>query len=131
MKKFHFVRSLVVHGNRQAVFEFFSQLENLARLTPPRFALQVLTSPTLKLHQGLRIDYERGQISIHGRPSGLDVSGTQLFGARVRPTFSRSFSIPGTIDVSRIEATLKQGVLKVKLPKMEQAKPRQIPVKVS
>jgi HSP20 family molecular chaperone IbpA len=79
--------------------------------------------------EGLRIDYERGQISIEGRPMAQPHGGQQLFGQRARPVFVRSFSIPGTIDVGRIEATLKNGVLEVKLPKQEQAKPRQIPVK--
>ncbi len=78
---------------------------------------------------GLTIDYERGLIRIAGRPDAASPSGTLLYGARQRPGFARTFSIPGTIDVSRITAELTQGVLTVHLPKMEQAKPRQIAVK--
>lgn len=80
-------------------------------------------------HEGLSINYERGLISIAGRPDAPSTGGTLLYGARQRPSFARTFSIPGTIDVSRITAELANGVLTVHLPKMEQAKPRQIAVK--
>ena len=43
--------------------------------------------------------------------------------------FARSFKLPRTIDVERIDATLKDGVLTVKLPKRESIKPRKIEVK--
>jgi HSP20 family protein len=40
--------------------------------------------------------------------------------------FSRSFSIPATVDDERINAEYKDGVLKIVLPKKEQVKPKQI-----
>jgi HSP20 family protein len=46
-------------------------------------------------------------------------------------TFSRAFRLPNTIDQSAIQATMKDGVLSVRLPKAEQARPRQIPVRVA
>lgn len=45
-------------------------------------------------------------------------------------TFSRSFSLPTTVDVSKIGAQYKEGVLTLSLPKAEEAKPRQIDVSV-
>jgi HSP20 family protein len=42
--------------------------------------------------------------------------------------FSRSFTIPSTIDAARITATYKDGVLTVRLPQREEAKPKQIEV---
>jgi HSP20 family protein len=42
--------------------------------------------------------------------------------------FSRSLTLPNTVDGSRIEAKLQDGVLKVVLPKRDQAKPRQIQI---
>jgi HSP20 family protein len=42
--------------------------------------------------------------------------------------FSRSFTIPSTIDASRITASYKDGVLTVRLPQREEAKPKQIEV---
>jgi HSP20 family protein len=43
--------------------------------------------------------------------------------------FSRTFKLPSTIDVERIEATLKDGVLTVRMPKRESLKARKIEVK--
>ena len=42
--------------------------------------------------------------------------------------FSRSFSIPATVDDEKIRADYKDGVLKILLPKKEQAKPKQIKI---
>lgn len=42
--------------------------------------------------------------------------------------FQQSFSLPGTVDVGRVEAHLEDGVLHVALPKSEKAKPRNIQV---
>lgn len=41
-------------------------------------------------------------------------------------SFSRAFSIPATVDEEKIRADYKDGVLKIVLPKKEQAKPKQI-----
>ncbi len=46
-------------------------------------------------------------------------------------TFTRSFSLPATVDAERIKAETKHGVLTVSLPKKAEAKPRAIQVKVS
>ena len=45
--------------------------------------------------------------------------------------FSRSFSLPPSVDPSRVAAEYKNGVLTVKLPMREEAKPRQIKVDVA
>ncbi len=46
-------------------------------------------------------------------------------------TFTRSFSLPGTVDAEKIRAEAKNGVLSVHLPKRAEARPRAIQVKVS
>ncbi|MBX7257086.1 MAG: Hsp20/alpha crystallin family protein [Candidatus Hydrogenedentes bacterium] len=45
-------------------------------------------------------------------------------------SFERSFEIPGGFDAEKIKAHYEDGVLKVTLPKREEAKPKQIEVKV-
>lgn len=42
--------------------------------------------------------------------------------------FSRSFTLPATVDGNRINASYKDGVLTVRVPQREEAKPRQIEV---
>ncbi|MGE5359748.1 MAG: Hsp20/alpha crystallin family protein [Bacteroidales bacterium] len=44
--------------------------------------------------------------------------------------FSRSFSLPASIDSEKVSADYKNGVLTIKLPMREEAKPKQIQVKV-
>ena len=46
-------------------------------------------------------------------------------------TFTRSFSLPATIDAEKIKAESKNGILNVMLPKKAEAKPKSIQVKVS
>jgi HSP20 family protein len=45
-------------------------------------------------------------------------------------SFTRSFTLPSTVDQEKIKADYKDGVLKVTLPKREEAKPKQISIAV-
>jgi len=45
--------------------------------------------------------------------------------------FSRSFSLPRTVDSSKVSADYRNGVLTIRLPLREEAKPRQIKVDVA
>ena len=45
--------------------------------------------------------------------------------------FDRSFSLPRTVDATRVSAEYKSGVLTVRLPLREEAKPRQIKVDIA
>jgi HSP20 family protein len=49
---------------------------------------------------------------------------------RQHGSFSRSFTLPATVDASKITASYKDGVLTVRLPQREEAKPKQIDVAV-
>lgn len=44
--------------------------------------------------------------------------------------FVRSFTVPATVDAEKVAAEFKNGVLTVKLPKKEAAKPRQVKIEV-
>ena len=45
-------------------------------------------------------------------------------------SFLRSFNLPENADPEKVEAEFKDGLLRVHLPKLEKAKPRQIDVKI-
>jgi HSP20 family protein len=49
---------------------------------------------------------------------------------RFHGAFTRSFSLPPTVNAEKIMAESKNGVLRVYLPKREETKPKQIQVKV-
>ena len=44
--------------------------------------------------------------------------------------FSRSFTLPNVVDTDKIKAEFKDGVLRLVLPKKEEAKPKQISISV-
>ena len=42
--------------------------------------------------------------------------------------FRRSFTLPATVDASRVDASYQDGVLTVKLPRREEARPKAIKI---
>jgi HSP20 family protein len=46
-------------------------------------------------------------------------------------TFTRSFALPHTVDSGKVAAEYRDGVLTVRLPLREEAKPRQVKVSVA
>lgn len=50
---------------------------------------------------------------------------------RAYGTFTRTFDLPAAVDTEAVAATYKDGVLEVTVPKAEEARPKQIEVKVS
>ena len=46
-------------------------------------------------------------------------------------TFTRSFSLPQTVDPNRVSADYRNGVLTVRLPLRDEARPRSIKVDVA
>jgi len=57
--------------------------------------------------------------------------GNALRTERYYGTFSRSFTLPNIIKQDGVKAEYKNGVLTITLPKLEEAKPKQIKVAVS
>jgi len=47
---------------------------------------------------------------------------------RAYGSFSRSFSLPSNVDANKVDANMKNGVLEVRLPKRESAKPKAIAI---
>jgi HSP20 family protein len=82
--------------------------------------------------------FAKEDINIRIQGNYLELSGSRASQApkgysrhrqeRPAATFSRSLTLPADIDQNRVEATLKNGILSLKLPKAESAKPRQIKI---
>jgi HSP20 family protein len=51
--------------------------------------------------------------------------------ATTSATFSASYSLPIEIDPDKVQASYKDGILKVRMPKAEAAKPRQVKVSIN
>ena len=81
--------------------------------------------------QGLHIDLKDNQISILGEVAEYsDPQERTLLKEFETGRFFRQFNLSEVIDQNKISAHLRNGILKVVLPKVEKAKPRRIEVKV-
>ena len=78
----------------------------------------------------ITVNIENGKLAISG-VRRLDHQGVSNWEEFVDVEYVRSFSIPQTINVEDVEATLKDGVLTLHLPKSEAAKPRLIEIKAA
>lgn len=79
----------------------------------------------------VNISLEKRVLTITGRTTALDTSGYRLLYSECEPcVYRRTFSVSEDIDTDKIEATVKNGVLTVLLPKAEKLQPRTIQVKV-
>jgi HSP20 family protein len=84
----------------------------------------------------------REDIEVTVENSTLVLKGTKKFDADIKEenyrriertygTFNRSFTLPNTVDATKVTADYKNGVLTVKLPFREEAKPRTINVDIA
>ncbi|MBA3010242.1 MAG: Hsp20/alpha crystallin family protein [Proteobacteria bacterium] len=80
--------------------------------------------------EAVSVNVDNGTLSLSGVRT-LENKGDPKWEEFGNVEFIRSFSVPQTIDVERVEAELMDGVLKLRLPKSEAAKPRQIEIKTA
>jgi HSP20 family protein len=87
-------------------------------------------------------DVPREDIALRVENNTLTISGERKMDTEIKEqqyhriersygTFSRAFTLPPTVDTSAIAAEYKNGVLTVRLPLREEAKPKQIQVQVN
>ncbi|MFO7913415.1 MAG: Hsp20/alpha crystallin family protein [Desulfotignum sp.] len=76
----------------------------------------------------ISVNIDNGRLSLSGIRK-LQTKGAASWEEFGNVEFVRNFSVPQTIDVEKVEAELKNGVLTLHMPKSEEAKPRQIEIK--
>lgn len=78
----------------------------------------------------LRIEGET--LQIEGEMVSDAPDGMEAIYAEVRvPRYRRAFTLSRELDTGKINASLKEGVLSLRIPKSEHAQPRRIEVKVA
>jgi HSP20 family protein len=82
--------------------------------------------------EDVHITMEQNVLSVKGEKKQEKESKTSDFHRIERSygTFQRSFSLPSTVKADRIDATFRDGILNVTLPKAEESRPKEIEVKV-
>ena len=80
--------------------------------------------------EDLEVRVENNLLTIRGNARHT-ASGTPVYREYEAGHFFRQFELPEQIEVDGIRADLKHGVLALRLPKKEKARPRKIDVSVS
>jgi HSP20 family protein len=76
--------------------------------------------------EDLAIEVSEDQVVVSGERKAPEKRG--LYSERRYGKFQRTFTLPTHVDTAKIEAKFEQGVLRVKVPKAESAKPRQVKI---
>jgi HSP20 family protein len=80
--------------------------------------------------EDLEIDLRESVLTLTGRVTAPDgAKEADVLREYRSGTFFRQFTLSEAIDQSKIDAKLSDGVLRLELPKVERARPRQITVK--
>jgi HSP20 family protein len=80
----------------------------------------------------VEVTVEDGVLTIRGERSFEEAREGETYHRIERSygLFERTFSLPNSVDPSKIEATFKDGEMMVVLPRREEAKPRSVKIKV-
>ena len=79
----------------------------------------------------LDVRVQDSSLSIEAEAVVVTPQGLRLQHGEIRhPHFARSFTLSPDFDVSRIDAQLRDGVLKLVIPRREEAKPRRVEISV-
>jgi HSP20 family protein len=81
--------------------------------------------------EDISIEFENGLLTIKGERKLEKSEGVTWHRVeRIYGNFSRSFTLPRTVDPEKIAATYREGILEVEVPKKEEAKPKHIKIAV-
>ena len=82
------------------------------------------------LKNDLNIKIQGNYLELSGKRDSDAIEGyTTHRSERSAVNFSRSFTLQSDVDADKVEAKLQNGILELKLPKSEAAKPKQIEIK--
>ena len=117
---------------------FFSEENQAARWNPPVDVLEENDRIVVKVEvpgieeKDLRVTFEDGILTIAGERQFErrdDRSYHRI--ERAYGSFTRTFTLPRSIDAAQINAAYRNGVLEVSIPKKEESKPKQIQINVA
>ena len=82
--------------------------------------------------ENIKVSALKDQLTISGEKKNLEVKNEKYHRSeRSTGKFVRTIELPTAINPDAVEATYTNGILKITMPKAEEAKPRQISIKVA
>ncbi len=111
--------------------------ENRGFITPPANISSTENEYLLEMDmpgvekEGLEIMVEGNELTIIGRRKTELPEDQLCYCESPQADYRRMFELGPDLDTSKISAEMKQGVLRLRLPKSEKAKPKHIEVKVA
>ena len=80
--------------------------------------------------EDIKVTFENNVLTLQGERKVDDQVARDRYQRmeRFHGSFSRSFTLPATVDAAHISASYKDGVLTIRLPQREEAKPKQITI---
>lgn len=83
--------------------------------------------------EDIKIVLKDGRLTVSGEKKFTQEEKTDRFvRSEIRSgSFERSFKLPNTVNTEQVEANYKNGILEIKLLKKEEAKPKEIEVKIA
>ena len=83
--------------------------------------------------KNVKINVSNGVLTVHGerKEETENKDGKFYYRERHIGSFSRSFQLPETVNKDSIQASFKNGVLSIELPKLEESLPKKREVKIS
>lgn len=110
--------------------------ENVAALRPPVNVFEDAEGITLEADMPgvskdrLRLQVDQDSLLIEGDVHFAMPDGMEALYADIRATrYSRSFALSRELETNRIDASLKDGVLRLRIPKRAEVRPRKIEVR--
>jgi len=117
---------------------FFSEETQAATWNPPVDVLEENEKILVKVEvpgvdeKDLRVMFEDGVLTITGERQferREDRSYHRI--ERAYGSFTRTFTLPRSVDATRIAAAYRNGVLEVEIPKKEESRPKQIQININ
>ena len=119
-------------ATRQAPRFAESETERVYRLPVDAYITEenvVLTASVAGLNvDDLEITMDDDQLIIRGEINGVEEDANYVLQERFHGKFERRLQVNIPVDMQGVEATYEQGVLRIVLPKAEEAKPHRITV---
>lgn len=82
--------------------------------------------------EDLEVTYSQGTVVLSGAVGAEETTGVTWYARELwHGRFQRAVSLPFEVDPDKAEASFEHGILRIRLPKAEHAKPRRIPIQVT